>query len=52
MVYKALVTGITEQDGSYLPEFLLKKGYKVFGLVKRSSTINFERISHLKIRLS
>jgi len=44
----ALITGITGQDGSYLAEFLLKKNYRVFGLVRRSSTINFERIAHLQ----
>lgn len=43
----ALITGINGQDGSYLAEFLLKKGYCVVGLVRRSSTQNFERISHL-----
>src|SRR5437660_3485788 len=44
----ALITGITGQDGSYLAEFLLKKNYRVFGLIRRSSTINFERIKHLQ----
>ena len=44
----ALITGITGQDGSYLAEFLLKKDYRVFGLIRRSSTINFERIKHLQ----
>src|SRR5260370_39498557 len=44
----ALITGITGQDGSYLAEFLLEKGYRVYGLVRRSSTINFERIAHLQ----
>lgn len=48
MQKKALITGITGQDGSYLAEFLLEKGYKVCGLVRRSSTINFERIAHLQ----
>ncbi|HEY6293725.1 MAG TPA: GDP-mannose 4,6-dehydratase [Terriglobia bacterium] len=47
----ALITGITGQDGSYLAEFLLEKGYKVFGLVRRSSTINFERLAHLQDRI-
>lgn len=47
MPRKALITGITGQDGSYLAEFLLSKGYRVFGLIRRSSTINFERIQHL-----
>lgn len=43
----ALITGITGQDGSYLAELLLSKGYKVFGLVRRASTETFERIAHL-----
>lgn len=41
---KALITGITGQDGSYLAEFLLKQGYQVLGMVRRSSTVNFDRI--------
>lgn len=45
---RALITGITGQDGSYLAEFLLKKGYKVFGLTRRTSTVNFERIKHIE----
>jgi GDPmannose 4,6-dehydratase len=45
---RALITGITGQDGSYLAEFLLEKGYEVFGLVRRSSTVNFERIAHIQ----
>jgi GDPmannose 4,6-dehydratase len=48
---RALITGITGQDGSYLAEFLLEKGYKVYGLIRRSSTVNFERISHLQDRI-
>jgi len=44
---KALITGITGQDGSYLAEFLLQKGYEVVGMVRRSSTTRFERIQHL-----
>ncbi|HLN28562.1 MAG TPA: GDP-mannose 4,6-dehydratase [Gemmataceae bacterium] len=44
---KALITGITGQDGSYLAEWLLEKGYEVHGIVRRSSTENFERINHL-----
>ena len=48
---KALITGITGQDGSYLAEFLLEKGYTVCGMVRRSSTENFERIAHLKDRV-
>ena len=43
---KALITGVTGQDGSYLSEFLLKKGYLVFGLVRRSSSLNRFRIDH------
>lgn len=45
---RALITGITGQDGSYLAEFLLKKGYKVFGLTRRTSTVNNERITHIQ----
>jgi GDPmannose 4,6-dehydratase len=45
---RALITGITGQDGSYLAEFLLNKGYEVFGLVRRTSTVNFERIKHIQ----
>jgi len=48
---KALITGITGQDGSYLAEFLLEKGYEVVGMVRRSSTINFHRIQHIQDRL-
>jgi GDPmannose 4,6-dehydratase len=48
---RALITGITGQDGSYLAELLLEKGYTVYGLVRRSSTVNFERISHIQDRL-
>ena len=44
---KALITGITGQDGSYLSELLLSKGYEVHGTVRRSSTINTKRIDHL-----
>jgi GDPmannose 4,6-dehydratase len=44
---KALITGITGQDGSYLTEFLLKKGYEVYGLIRRSSSFNTERIDHI-----
>ncbi|MBD03002.1 MAG: GDP-mannose 4,6-dehydratase [Gemmatimonadetes bacterium] len=45
---RALVTGITGQDGSYLAELLLEKDYEVFGLIRRSSTVNFERIEHIQ----
>jgi len=48
---KALITGITGQDGSYLAELLLDKGYAVHGVVRRSSTETFERIGHLRDRL-
>ena len=47
MPKKALITGITGQDGSYLAEFLLHKGYEVHGLIRRASTFNTERIDHL-----
>jgi GDPmannose 4,6-dehydratase len=52
MSKKALITGITGQDGSYLAEFLLDKGYEVVGMVRRSSTVNFERIAHIQDRLT
>jgi GDPmannose 4,6-dehydratase len=48
---RALITGITGQDGSYLAELLLEKGYEVHGMVRRSSTENFERIGHLTSRV-
>ncbi len=48
----ALITGVTGQDGSYLAEFLLEKGYTVFGVVRRASTENFERIEHLRDRIN
>lgn len=51
MTKRALITGITGQDGSYLAELLLEKGYEVFGLVRRSSTERFERISHIMSRV-
>ena len=46
---RALITGITGQDGSYLAELLLKKGYEVYGLIRRASTFNTERVDHLYI---
>jgi GDPmannose 4,6-dehydratase len=49
---RALITGITGQDGSYLAELLLEKGYDVFGMVRRASTENFERINHLTDRIT
>jgi GDPmannose 4,6-dehydratase len=48
MTKRALITGITGQDGSYLAEFLLSQGYEVFGLVRRTSTVNFSRIEHIQ----
>ncbi|MGB6650115.1 MAG: GDP-mannose 4,6-dehydratase, partial [Bacteroidota bacterium] len=45
---RALITGVTGQDGSYLAELLLAKRYRVFGMVRRSSTENFERIEHIR----
>src|SRR5437870_10802792 len=48
---KAIITGITGQDGGYLADWLLEKGYEVHGLVRRSSTENFERIGHLTGRI-
>ena len=47
MTKQALITGVTGQDGSYLAELLLDKGYNVVGMVRRSSTVSFERITHL-----
>ena len=52
MAKRALITGITGQDGSYLAEFLLAKGYQVFGLVRRSSVDNSDRLSHILARLT
>ncbi len=49
---RALITGITGQDGSYLAELLLDQGYEVVGLVRRSSTVSFERIAHLQDRIA
>lgn len=49
---KALITGITGQDGSYLAEFLLENGYEVIGLVRRTSTVNFERIGHIQDQIT
>ena len=51
MEKRALITGITGQDGSYLAEFLLEQGYEVFGIVRRTSTVNFSRIEHIQDRL-
>jgi GDPmannose 4,6-dehydratase len=49
---RALITGITGQDGSYLAELLLEVGYEVIGVVRRSSTVNFERIAHIQEQLT
>src|SRR4028118_2375765 len=51
MKKKALITGVTGQDGSYLAEFLLEQGYEVVGMIRRSSTVNFERIKHFQERI-
>lgn len=48
----ALITGITGQDGSYLAEFLLEKGYDVVGMVRRTSTVNFHRVAHIQDQLT
>jgi GDPmannose 4,6-dehydratase len=48
MTKRALITGITGQDGSYLAELLLREGYEVIGMVRRSSTVTFERIAHIQ----
>lgn len=48
MAKRALITGITGQDGSYLAEFLLSKGYDVYGMVRRTSTVRYERIQHIQ----
>ena len=48
---KALITGVTGQDGSYLAEFLLERGYEVAGMVRRTSTVNFDRIRHIQDRI-
>jgi GDPmannose 4,6-dehydratase len=52
MAKRALITGITGQDGSYLADFLFTKGYEVIGMVRRSSTLNFSRIEHIQEKLT
>jgi GDPmannose 4,6-dehydratase len=52
MTKTALVTGVTGQDGSYLAELLLEKGYEVVGMVRRSSTVNFGRMEHIQDRIT
>ncbi|MGB9710095.1 MAG: GDP-mannose 4,6-dehydratase, partial [Thermodesulfovibrio sp.] len=49
MKKKALITGITGQDGSYLAELLLSRGYKVHGIIRRTSTFNTHRIDHIYV---
>ena len=49
---RALITGITGQDGSYLAALLLSEGYEVFGVVRRASTENYERIEHLRGKIN
>ncbi len=49
---RALITGITGQDGSYLAEFLLEQGYEVIGMVRRTSTVNFDRIYHIQDKVT
>ena len=52
MTKRALITGITGQDGSYLAEFLLSKGYEVYGMVRRTSTVRYERIENIQRQLN
>src|ERR671920_2157254 len=52
MARRALITGITGQDGSYLAELLLDRGYEVIGMVRRSSTVNYDRIAHIQDRIT
>ncbi|MGH9233272.1 MAG: GDP-mannose 4,6-dehydratase, partial [Acidimicrobiales bacterium] len=49
---RALITGITGQDGSYLAEFLLEKGYDVIGMGRRTSIINLDRVEHIQDRIT
>ena len=51
MTRRALITGVTGQDGSHLADFLLEKGYEVIGMVRRTSTVNFDRIQHIQDRI-
>lgn len=52
MTKRALITGVTGQDGSYLAELLLEKGYEVFGLIRRTTTVSYERIKHIQDRIN
>ncbi|HUS62283.1 MAG TPA: GDP-mannose 4,6-dehydratase, partial [Acidimicrobiales bacterium] len=49
---RAVITGITGQDGSYLAELLLDQGYEVIGVARRASTVNFERIFHIQDKIT
>lgn len=48
---KALITGVTGQDGSYLAELLLEKGYEVFGLMRRKSVVDYGNVAHIKDKI-
>lgn len=52
MAKRALITGITGQDGSYLAELLLEKGYEVYGLIRRTTTVSYERIKHIQDKIN
>ncbi len=52
MPKRALITGVTGQDGSYLAEFLLSQGYEVIGMIRRTSTVNFDRIYHIQDKIT
>lgn len=52
MAKRALITGITGQDGSYLAELLLDKGYEVYGLIRRTTTVSYERIKHIQDKIN
>jgi GDPmannose 4,6-dehydratase len=52
MTKRALITGITGQDGSYLAELLLEKGYEVYGLIRRTTTVSYERIQHIQDKIN
>ena len=52
MTKRALITGITGQDGSYLAELLLDKGYEVYGLIRRTTTVSYERIKHIQDKIN
>ncbi len=52
MTKRALITGVTGQDGSYLAEYLLEQGYDVYGLIRRTTTVNYERIKHIQDKIN